>query len=55
MRNTDEHFFKGIDGKYYVTKISLSGIYETFLITDDVKKQLIRVNEEFKKIYNDTN
>jgi len=28
--NTDAHYFKGIDGKDYVVKISLAGVYEVF-------------------------
>lgn len=47
--NTDPHYFKGIDGQYYVTKIALDGKYETFLITDENQQQLLQYSDEFKK------
>lgn len=48
---TDPHYFKGIDGNYYVTKISLSGQYETFLITDKAQQELLKDSEEFRKFF----
>lgn len=48
--NQDPHYFRGIDGNYYVTKRSLAGIYEVFFITEDVKPQLMERDDDFKKL-----
>ena len=38
--NEDPHIFKGIDDKYYVVKISLSGEYELFKATEEQYRKL---------------
>jgi AcrR family transcriptional regulator len=48
-KGTFYHYFKGKEGNYYVTKIALSGNYETFLITEENQQQLLQYSDEFKK------
>ena len=51
----DAHYFQGKDGNYYVTKISIAGQYETFLITEEVKEALLIKDNKFKEFLQENN
>lgn len=45
----DAHYFQGKDGNYYITKPNIAGQYETFLITEEMQKTLLKRDNKFKQ------
>ena len=51
----DAHYFRGKHGNYYITKPNIAGIYETFLITEEIKEALLIRDNKFKEFLQENN